>query len=151
MAKIKTIKACKEYISSSEYTRRVRKLVEEWETDYPIEEDFEQSIIDELEEIRDLTRESLDNMPKNLRDGEIGLFRERIDALEEAINEIENFECWDTYEEEIIDYMENYMVEENDSKDGDAPDSSPDEKEVEEHVKEKYRALIKEALRGLKY
>lgn len=147
MTKIKTIKAHKEYISSSEYTRRVRKLVEEWETDYPIEEDFEQSIIDELEEIRDLTRESLDNMPKNLRDGEIGLLRERIDALEEAINEIGNFECWDTYEEEIIDYM----VEENDSKDGDASDSSPDEKEVKEHVKEKYRALIKEALRGLKY
>lgn len=135
-------------LSSSEYIQRVGRLVEEWETDYPIEEGFEQAILDELNEIRDFTEDSLENMPENLREGETGcMLQDRIDALEGAISEIESFESWTTYTDEIIDFM----AEEADDEEADDEEYVPDENEVTEHLKEKYRDLMEEAFCGLEY
>lgn len=48
----------------------------------------------EVQELADLSQDSLDNMPDALQDGPTGeLLQERIDACEEAVSEIENLIC----------------------------------------------------------
>lgn len=54
----------------------------------------------QLEELRDETQGSLDNMPEGLQQGDTGqLLQERIDALEEAINELDNMDFSSDVEE----------------------------------------------------
>lgn len=57
-------------------------------------ETLRDEIVSSLENIRDETQSKLENMPQGLQDGDTGqLLQERIDALEEAINEIQSVEC----------------------------------------------------------
>ena len=62
--------------------------------------DLAVDIVGQLEELRDETQESRDNMPEALQDAPTGeLLQERVDALESAISEIESIEDPDQWQE----------------------------------------------------
>lgn len=66
--------------------------------------EFVETIKTELEELRDTTQESLDNIPENLKNSPTAeLLQERVDSLESGISEIESIEVdyEETDEEEL--------------------------------------------------
>lgn len=55
--------------------------------------EFRDDIVSQLEELRDTTQDSLDNMPEGLQQGPTGeLLQERIDSLDNAISEFESID-----------------------------------------------------------
>lgn len=72
-------------------------------------EDLE-SVLDDLksdlENLKDETQGSLDNMPEGLQSGPTGeLLQERIDALDNAISELEGIDCSDYEEPDLETYI----------------------------------------------
>lgn len=60
------------------------------------DEDSAQELISQLEELRDMCQDNLDNMPDQLQDSESGqLLQERIDGLDDWIGEIESIDWED--------------------------------------------------------
>ena len=77
-------------LSTSGYTRAVGAIVEDWETDYRVEDGVWTAIADALQSVLDETQESFDNIPYQLQDGNAGnLLQERIEQLEQAIQELD--------------------------------------------------------------
>lgn len=63
---------------------------------------FKEEIKDEIEEMKSQCEESLENIPESLREGNSGtLLQERIDALDEWYNDIDNVEDCEIDEDEI--------------------------------------------------
>lgn len=93
-------------------------------------EDLE-SIIDEirsdLESLKEETEGSLENMPESLQSSPTGeLLQERIDALDNAISELEGIDCSD-YEEPDLDQYKDEMNEDTEADDYEEPtEESPD-------------------------
>lgn len=74
--------------------------------------EFVENIKTELEELRDTTQESLDNMPENLQYSPTAeLLQERVDSLESGISEIESIDV--DYEEKDEEELEELVAEEN--------------------------------------
>ena len=81
-------------LSSSEYVQGVGKICDEWEETYGI--DNIEDIVNDLEDIKDCCESSLENMPEGLQDGDVGtLLQERIDALDDAITNLEDIDISD--------------------------------------------------------
>lgn len=99
-------------LSTSEYTKSIGAIVEDWERDYGVEDGVWLAIADALQEVLDETQESFDNIPYQLQDGDTGnLLQERIEQLEQAIQELdfemenllsEALDSLDTEEQEAI-------------------------------------------------
>ena len=71
-------------------------------------EELRDEVTSQLEELRDTTQESRDNMPEALQDAPTGeLLQERVDGLESAISEIEGIEEPDQWQE-ARDSLESY-------------------------------------------
>lgn len=112
-------------------------MIEDYEI-VPGEMDTVESLRDEVEgeldSLRDECQESLDNMPEALQYAPTGeLLQERIDALENAINELGYIEAPDQWEDEQerIDAREQWIEDEP------VPEDFEDEKEFDE-AKEKW-------------
>lgn len=76
-------------------------------------------IVSEIENLRDETQEKFDNMPEGLQQGDTGqLLQERIDACEEAANEIQGVDCAapEKEDEETDEAFEKRLEEEVDEK-----------------------------------
>ncbi len=89
-------------LTQSEYLSGIRSLMEQVE-DYAVRDpatgnffdptDLRDTIVPELETLRETCEESLENMPDSLRDSPTGeLLQERIDACESAQNELEGMD-----------------------------------------------------------
>jgi|GEM_PF-2813632 len=92
-------------LTSSEFLSTVygiQEEMDEWNTeDTDNVSEFVDDIKSRLEELRDETQDKLDNMPEQLQESDTGqLLQERIEALENAINE---FDCLDDLEYEEPD------------------------------------------------
>lgn len=84
-------------LTQSEYLSTLYGIVEQIEdfsTDSADElNDFVENIKTELEDLRDTTQESYDNMPENLQYSPTAeLLQERVDSIENAISEIESID-----------------------------------------------------------
>jgi len=102
-------------LTSSEFLSTVygiQEEIDEWNpSDVTDVEEFVDDIKNRLEELRDETQDKLDNMPYQLQDADTGqLLQERIEALENALNE---FECLDEleYEEPTDEYVKERIAE----------------------------------------
>lgn len=126
-------------LSSSEYVQGVGRICDCWEEDYELGEDTAQSIADELDNIKDQCQDSLDNMPEGLQYGSTGeLLQERIDCLDDVINELENIN-YDSIKEEA---ETNIDVEEGDEN---------YKEELEGEIKSSLADAINEALSQIDY
>lgn len=102
-------------VTTSDYTRNVGRLVEDWREDFSIGESTVEEVAAALQDIIDTCRDSLDNIPEQLQEGSAGtLLQERIDELESVVDELESCDGWndfleqaygelDAEEQEIID------------------------------------------------
>ena len=121
-------------LTQSAYYGTVRSLEESIE-DANIQDNDElisvrDDIQSELENLRDETQESLDNMPESLQYSPTGeLLQERIDAVEEAINEVECIEEFDEEEPDIDDFDQDCPDCDGT---GDNPDYDADDEDNEE-------------------
>ena len=92
--------------SGSQYVQDVGAIAELWRETYGTNEDSISDIITAIEEIRDYTQDSLDNMPESLQEGDIGqMLQERIDCLEGVISDLESIDVdslRSDLEEEVI-------------------------------------------------
>lgn len=84
-------------VTTSDYTRNVGRIVEDWSEDYETAPGVWDDIADALDEIRDEQQERLDNMPEHLQDNsETGqILQERIDALESVIDTLQSCDLED--------------------------------------------------------
>ena len=93
-------------------------------------EELRDDIVSQLEELRDETQESRDNMPEALQDAPTGeLLGERVDGLESAISEIEGIEEPDQWQEvrDAQDEWDTWVEAEPDREDYDEGDDGKDE------------------------
>lgn len=97
-------------LTQSDYLQTLYRIQEEIEeadgtlTSKEEFEDFKEDIKSRLEELRDEQEEKRSNMPEHLQDvGSGELLQERFDALDSAIDEIENIDLEDRDEEEYPD------------------------------------------------
>lgn len=90
-------------VSGSEYIRRINEIQNEWSNLHNICESLADDIISDLEELRDTQQDSLDNMPDQLQEAYVGeMLQERIEYLDYAINNLEEFD-YESIEEEAHD------------------------------------------------
>lgn len=76
--------------------------------------DLRDDVVSQLEDLRDEAQSSLDNMPEGLQEGPTGqLLQERVDALENAINEFESLELYEPDDDDLV--IDDIEREENDS------------------------------------
>lgn len=102
---------------------------------------FIENIKYELEDLRDTTQESYDNMPENLQYSPTAeLLQERVDSLENVISEIESIDF--DYEEEDEEELKQTIADEQ------SIDTDVDgwEDEVENFIEEKRQELLSEWL-----
>lgn len=79
-------------LSTSDYVRRVGAIVEEWSENYALEDGVWEAIAEELSAIKDDCEESLENIPYELQDGEVGtLLQERIESLDDCISQLTDY------------------------------------------------------------
>ena len=103
--------------------------------------EFAESIKTELEDLRDTTQESYDNMPENLQYSPTAdLLQERVDSLESGISEIESIDF--DYEEEDEEELKQTIADEQ----GIDADVDGWEDEVENFIEEKRQELLSEWL-----
>lgn len=94
----------------------------------------------ELEILKDETESSLENMPESLQSSPTGeLLQERIDALDNAISELECIDC--EYEEPEDEEIKDELKEEQGEDDYD-----PTESEIEERKQEKLAEWLDEKM-----
>lgn len=80
-------------VTTSDYQLSVGEIVYRWQDNYDVSEEGRDSLIADLEEIRDDLQGRLDNMPEGLQEGDAGqLLQERIDCLESAISDLESID-----------------------------------------------------------
>lgn len=107
MAKFKTIRcvSCglKGYeLSSSEWVQTIGELTENFAEAYGYDDDGIESAISTLEELRDNSQDSYDNIPEQFQYGEQGeLLESRIDQCDDAISELESIDI-DSCKDEAI-------------------------------------------------
>lgn len=121
-------------LTQSNYLSQLYDIQERLEQATAESPDDLESLIDEfkseLESLKEETESSLENMPESLQSSPTGeLLQERIDALDNAISEMENIET--DYEEPDEEEIKDELKEEE----GDE-DYEPTEEEVEQKKKE---------------
>jgi hypothetical protein len=114
--------------------------IEDFSTDSAEElTEFAESIKTELEDLRDTTQESYDNMPENLQYSPTAdLLQERVDSIESGISEIESIDF--DYEEEDEEELKQTIADEQ----GIDTDVDGWEDEVENFIEEKRQELQSE-------
>jgi hypothetical protein len=119
----------------------IAEQIEDFDVDSAEElSSFAEDIVGQLEELRDITQESFDNMPENLQYSPTAdLLQERIDALEGAISEFESLDL--DYEEKEEDELEELVAEENDI---DMEDENWKDQISESEIEEKRQELESE-------
>lgn len=140
--------------SGSEYVQTCGSLVEDWSSDFGCHDGVAEEIVSQLEDLRDQQQDSLDNIPEQLQEGDTGMMlQERIDCLEDVINELENVSFDDCREEAISEIeaeMGEYDPEDSEYETQEDYQDEFDDK-VTELTEQKYSELIDEALSSLEY
>lgn len=101
-------------LTSSEYYRWLWDLQDHLEDRYDLEtEEVKDELYSELEDVRDELQDKLDNMPEQLQYAPTGeMLQERIYAIDDAMNELDNLEYPDREDceddEEYNDQIEYY-------------------------------------------
>lgn len=132
-------------ITTSEFKLRVGELVYTWSDNYTLDEDGVESLISDLEDIRDDQQDRLDNMPEQLQEASSGeLLQERIDMLESAIDELSNID-FDTIKDDAVDNCDELH---SDDDDGSSFDLAYDDVLWSENYSESIKAFLVEYFDG---
>ena len=94
--------------SNSNYIRQVGRLKDYWRSRVQVDADDVQGLIDDINSLKDDVEYSLYNMPEQFQDGSV--LRERLDALEMCIDELESIDIEEDYEDEDDDEQEDYYI-----------------------------------------
>lgn len=138
--------------SGSQYVRDVGSIVEDWQESFGTSDGVVDEIISSLEEIRDYTQESLDNMPEQLQQGDTGcMLQDRVDCIESTISDLEQISYEDLKDELKDEAVSN--IGEYDSSTWDDEDQWEEEvaEELDHLVEDAYIEAIDDALSQLEY
>ena len=122
-------------LTSSEYIRQIEEITEGFNTNTITSVDDVEGTIDslvsELESLRDEQQERLDNMPEQLQESSSSgeMLRERIDNLESAISDLESIDT--AFDVDDVDTDEDTTEEEKDEAISEAETEWIDEKQGE--------------------
>jgi DNA-directed RNA polymerase subunit RPC12/RpoP len=137
--------------TSSEYLSQLWALQDDFVIDG---EESVESLISELETLRDEQQDKLDNMPEGLQEGDTGqLIQERLDSVDDAINTLESLE-WPDEEEARKEIEEEYA---DDDEDEDEEETSEEESKdaferlVADRMQELTDEVVEEAQEALGY
>lgn len=138
--------------SGSQYVQDIGSIVEDWQESFGTSDGVTDEIISSLEEIRDYTQESLDNMPEQLQEGDTGcMLQDRVDCIESAISDLEQISYEDLKEELRDEAVSN--IGEYDSNTWDDEDQWEEEvaEELDHLAEDAYIEAIDDALSQLEY
>lgn len=126
-------------VTTSDYQLQVGEIVYRWQENYGAANiDTVQSIVSDLESIRDELQDKLDNMPEQLQDSDTGMtLQDRIESLESAIDDLEGIDEDDVKSEALEGFDADESAEDVDWMEDD---------ELAEALEEKFTELIDEAL-----
>lgn len=116
-------------VTTSDYQLRLGEIAYRWQ-DGGVDESSIDSVLSDLESLRDNTQDSLDNIPENLQDSPTAeLLQERVDNLESVIGEVESIDLDELKSEVVSDFEDNEEVAAilEDGKDKDYDDLMADE------------------------
>lgn len=135
--------------SGSDFIQSVGRIAEDWSKDYSLGESTAEEISEALGDIRDQCEENYDNIPDSLKEAPAGeILQERIDMLEDVINELDNI-SWDDILDEAKDEVESTL--DRDDYDSDEEYEEALESEAKELAEDNLEEEINEALSGLEY
>lgn len=107
-------------VTTSDYQLSVGEVVYRWHYNYEANEEGRDSIVSDLDNIREELQYRLDSMPESLQYAETGeLLQQRIDCLDSAISELQEIyfedsdydeDCEDRYQEEIDSALSNIEI-----------------------------------------
>lgn len=131
--------------SQSEFIQTCGSISEDWRTNYGVE--GVSDIVSELENLRDTTQDSYDNMPESLQYGPTGEELEnRVSMLDDVISNLENIEDFEDYLNNARDeYLSDHGMDEDDELSEEA------EAEIRESAENAIDSDIEDALSGLEY
>jgi len=142
-------------LTQSTYMSTLYQIMEQIEDASPSDVDELVSLVEDInlqvEDLRDTTQESLDNMPEGLQQGSTGeLLQERIDALDSAISELEDIDTDfeekddDELREELSGDVDYTPTEEEDADDSFDLDEKKKELVTDDMIQEKKDELAQE-------
>ena len=145
-------------LSGSEFIQTCGRIQNCWEEDYSIDCATVDSIKSDLEELHDQLQDNLDNMPEGLQEGDTGMMlQERIEMLEDVMNELDNVDDYDTTVDDKMEEAEDdYRRENLDDDDYDTIELTEEQQGdvrslAEAYAESEIRDQIEEALSGLEY
>jgi hypothetical protein len=131
--------------SQSEFVLTCGSISEDWRNDYECEN--VDDIISDLENLRDNTQESYDNLPDSLQYGPTGEELEnRLDMLDDVINELRYLNSFDDY---MSNAKDEYIMEHDLDEDAKLDDDILSD--IEAEAKDAMSSDIDDALSGLEY
>lgn len=139
-------------VTTSEYQLAVGELSYRWQENYGTDCDVVDSIVEDLETIRDDVQERLDNMPENLQDSETGtMLQDRIDCVESVISDLESIDVDDLKQQSVSEVLD-YQDDDSEPEDYDVlveDESFEKQEELSETLKQHLIEEIDNALGGL--
>ena len=109
-------------VTTSEFQLTVGELTHNWRDNYGVCEDTVDELKSAIEELRDETQDKLDNMPESLQESSTGeLLQERVDMLDEALDELESIDI-DDLKSQAVDSYYSDEAHESLADDQEAPD-----------------------------
>ena len=99
-------------VTTSGWTRRVGRIVEDFTEDYGYGEDSLDQVLQEVYDIQSEVQDRLDNMPEGLQEGDVGqLLQSRVEMCDDAISELENIDVSDIKDAVKDEFLSNVSDE----------------------------------------
>ena len=144
-------------VTTSEYKLQIGRIVNKWQKDYEISEEGLQSIIQDLYDVLSDIECKYDDIPENLQESPTGeLLNDRMDGLQNCINELENISYEELVDEEIGNISDdeiNDLIEENDISFNNNFEELPDDiqEKIINEANNNLEEMINDALSNLEY
>lgn len=101
-------------VTTSDFKLRIGEIANTWNETYSLDDEGIESLISDLEDIRDDQQDRLDNMPEQLQESSSGeLLQERIDMLESVIDELSNIDL-DSIKDDAVDNCDELHSDDDD-------------------------------------
>lgn len=135
-------------VTSSDYQREAGRIINTWDQEYSLDESGIEELVSALSSIGDDLEERLDNMPENLQESpNAELLRERMDAVESAISDLECIDFEDLMNEAVEEVWEGPDDDEGEDDEDPTYYDLLDDPDVDDYIKSRLVEVFEDKVR----
>lgn len=135
-------------VTSSDYQREAGRIINTWDQEYSLDESGIEELVSALSSIGDDLEERLDNMPENLQESpNAELLRERMDAVESAISDLECIDFEDLMNEAVEEVWEGPDDDEGEDDEDPTYYDLLDDPDVDDYIKSRLVEVFQDKVR----